>query len=95
MMPLETMHDVSVAMAEAGFSVRAERVLSAQPVRAEVLAAALEAAERRGVMRERRACTAIARDFGDIKHGHVPADGIDATREASRQIANAIQYRLD
>lgn len=94
-MPPETMHDVSVAMAEASVEVWAERILSSQPITAELVASVLAAAERRGVMRERRACTAIAREFGDLKHGHVPVDGLEATREASRQIANAIQYRLD
>lgn len=94
-MPPEVMHDVSVAMADASVEVWAERILSSQPVTAELIASVLATAERRGVMRERRACTAIAREFGDIPHGHVPANGLEATREASRQIADAIQYRLD
>lgn len=91
----EQLHDAIPAMRDASPEEWAARFMSAQPITIDALAGLIALAERRGVRKERIACTAIAREFGDLKHGHVPADGLEATREASRQIADAIQYRLD
>jgi hypothetical protein len=42
---------------------------------------------------ERERCAALAEEFRELQHGSVPADGLDATREAARQIAEAIRAR--
>jgi hypothetical protein len=46
-------------------------------------------------LHERDACAEIAREFGRLPHGHVPASGLSATYEAARQIAEAIENRPD
>lgn len=42
---------------------------------------------------EREACAALADEFRELPHGSIPAGGLEATREAARQIAEAIRNR--
>lgn len=54
---------------------------------------ALKEQRETAIAAEREACAALADEFKNLPHGHVPASGLEATWNAADQIASAIRAR--